>query len=84
MPAKAIWAADSDTPIADIGIIMAICIKAADIVLSREIIGISAADINIMAGDTGVEATAAVITGDEKHDFALNHKFAGIALSGAN
>ncbi|UJP00698.1 MAG: hypothetical protein LZF64_02620 [Nitrosomonas sp.] len=63
---------------------MAICIKAADIVLSREIIGISAADINIMAGDTGVEATGAGITGDEIDNDGLNRKFAGIALSGAD
>ena len=35
-----------------------------------------------MAGDTGVEATAAAITGDEKDDYELNRKFAGIALSG--
>ena len=82
MPVKAIWAAGSDTPIADIDITMVICIKAADIVLSRENIDISAADINTMAGDTGVEATEAAITGDEKDDYGLNGKFAGIALSG--
>ncbi|UJP02849.1 MAG: hypothetical protein LZF85_14010 [Nitrosomonas sp.] len=68
---------------------MAICIKAADIVLSREIIGISAADINIMAGDTGVEVTGAevtgaAITGDEIDSDGLNREFAGIALSGAD
>ena len=82
MPVKAIWAAGSDTPIADIDITMVICIKAADIVLSRENIDISAADINTKAMDAGVEATAAAITGDEKDDYELNRKFAGIALSG--
>ena len=82
MPVKATWEAGSDTPIADIDITMAICIKAADIVLSREITGISAADINTMAGGTGVEATGAVITGDEKDNDGFNRKFAGIALSG--
>jgi len=35
-----------------------------------------------MAGDTGVEATEAAITGDEKDDYGLNGKFAGIALAG--
>lgn len=81
MPVKATWAAGLATPIADIGITMAICIKVADIVLSRENIGISAADINTMAGGTGVEATGAVITGDEKDNDGFNRKFAGIALS---
>ena len=82
MPVKAIWTAGSDTPIADIDITMDTCIKAADIVLSRENIDISAADINTKAMDAGVEATAAAITGDEKDDYELNRKFAGIALSG--
>lgn len=82
MPVKVTWAVGSDTPIADIDITMVICIKAADIVLSRENIDISAADINTKAMDAGVEATAAAITGDEKDDYELNRKFAGIALSG--
>lgn len=82
MPVKAIWAAGSDTPIADIDITMVTCIKAADIVLLRENIDISAADINTMAGGTGVEATEAAITGDERDNCGLNGKFAGIALSG--
>lgn len=82
MPVKVTWAAGSDTPIEDIDITMVICIKAADIVLSRENIDISAADINTMAGDTGVAVTEAAITGDEQDDSGFNYKFAGIALSG--
>ncbi len=35
-----------------------------------------------MAGDTGVEAIEAAITGDKKDDYELNGKFAGIVLSG--
>ena len=84
MLVKATWAAVSDTPIADIDITMAICIKAADIVLSREIIGILAADINTMAGEIGVEVTGAAITGDEKDNDGFNRKFAGITLPGTN
>ena len=68
MPVKVTWAVGSDTPIADIDITMVICIKAADIVLSRENIDISAADINTTAMAAGVETTAAAITGDEKED----------------
>ncbi|OQW83312.1 MAG: hypothetical protein BVN30_06290 [Proteobacteria bacterium ST_bin16] len=82
MPVKVTWAVGSDTPIADIDITMVICIKAVDIVLSRENIDISVVDINTMAGDTGVEAIEAAITGDKKDDYELNGKFAGIVLSG--